>query len=74
MTIEAAEAQWGRPRALYSLAFNGRVRSLRTRAWDWSPRRVSVNQWIADHFRLARKHYKTTSPVIENDGRDVGNS
>ncbi len=50
MTIEAAVARWGRPRAFYSLASNSRVRSLRTHAWDWSPRHMSVHQWIADHL------------------------
>ena len=50
MTIEAAVARWGRPRAIYSLASNSRVRSLRTRAWDWSPRHPSVRSWIGDHL------------------------
>jgi nucleoside-diphosphate-sugar epimerase len=50
MTPEAAVALWGRPRALYSLASNSRVRSLRTRAWGWAPRHPSVRQWITDHF------------------------
>jgi nucleoside-diphosphate-sugar epimerase len=55
MTIEAAKARWGRSRALYSLASNSRVRSVRTRAWDWSPRHVSVIQWIADHLSPGAK-------------------
>ena len=50
MSIEAAVARWGRPRALFSLASNSRVRSLRTRAWGWSPQHLSVHQWIASHL------------------------
>jgi hypothetical protein len=62
MKIEAAEARWGRPRARYSLASNSRVRSLRTRAWDWSPRHVSVNQWIADHLSAGAKSFMKPHP------------
>jgi nucleoside-diphosphate-sugar epimerase len=55
MTIEAAEARWGRSRALYSLASNSRVRSLRTRAWGWSPRHPSVSRWIGGHLSSGGK-------------------
>jgi nucleoside-diphosphate-sugar epimerase len=54
MTIDAAEARWGRGRARYSLASNSRVRSLHTRALGWSPAGMSVEQWILTHL--------TTSP------------
>jgi nucleoside-diphosphate-sugar epimerase len=50
MTIEAAEARWGRARARYSLASNSRVRSLRSRALGWAPACPSVHQWIGDHL------------------------
>lgn len=49
MTIDAAEARWGRARARYSLASNSRVRSLRTRALGWSPTVMTVRQWIINH-------------------------
>jgi nucleoside-diphosphate-sugar epimerase len=49
--IAAAEARWGRARARYSLASNSRVRSVRAAALGWSPTRLSVHQWIADHLR-----------------------
>lgn len=52
MTIDAAEACWGRARARYSLASNSRVRSVRTAALGWQPTRLSVHQWIADHLRV----------------------
>jgi nucleoside-diphosphate-sugar epimerase len=51
MTIDAAEARWGRARARYSLASNSRVRTVRAPALGWSPTRLSVHQWIADHLR-----------------------
>jgi nucleoside-diphosphate-sugar epimerase len=38
MTVEAAVERWGYQRAIYSLASNSRVRSLRTEAWNWSPK------------------------------------
>ena len=50
MTIEAAEARWGRARARYSLGSNSRVRSLRTRALGWSPTGVTVHAWIKEHL------------------------
>lgn len=50
MTIEAAEARWGRTRARYSLGSNSRVRSLRTRALDWSPTGMTVHRWIEEHL------------------------
>jgi nucleoside-diphosphate-sugar epimerase len=53
MTIDAAEARWGRARARHSLASNSRVRSARTPALGWSPTRLSVHQWIADHLGIA---------------------
>lgn len=51
MTLETAEARWGRGRARYSLASNSRVRSLRTTAMGWAPTRTSVHHWIADHLK-----------------------
>jgi nucleoside-diphosphate-sugar epimerase len=53
MTIDAAEARWGRGRARYSLASNSRVRSVRAAALGWNPSRLSVHQWIADHLATA---------------------
>ncbi len=53
MTIEAAEARWGRARARYSLGSNSRVRSARVAALGWTPSRLSVHQWIADHLGTA---------------------
>lgn len=53
ITLAAAEARWGRARARYSLASNSRVRSVRTATLGWSPTRISVHQWIADHLRAA---------------------
>jgi nucleoside-diphosphate-sugar epimerase len=53
MTIAAAEARWGRGRARYSLASNSRVRSVHADALGWSPSRLSVRQWIADHLTVA---------------------
>jgi nucleoside-diphosphate-sugar epimerase len=53
MTIAAVEARWGRGRARYSLASNSRVRSVRAAALGWSPSRLSVHQWIADHLTVA---------------------
>lgn len=50
MTIEAAEAHWGRSRARYSLGSNSRVRSLRSRALGWSPTGMTVYRWIGDHL------------------------
>jgi nucleoside-diphosphate-sugar epimerase len=50
MTLDEAEARWGRGRARYSLASNSRVRSLRTTEMGWAPTRTSVHQWIADHL------------------------
>lgn len=50
MTLDVAEARWGRARARYSLASNSRVRSLRTAALGWAPTRTSVHQWITDHL------------------------
>jgi nucleoside-diphosphate-sugar epimerase len=50
VTIDAAEAIWGKARARYSLASNSRVRSLRTRPLGWSPNGMTVHQWIADHL------------------------
>jgi nucleoside-diphosphate-sugar epimerase len=50
MNIDAAEARWGRVRARYSLASNSRVRSVRAPALGWTPTRISVHQWIADHL------------------------
>lgn len=55
MTIEAAAARWGRQRALYSLASNSRVRSLRTWDWGWSPSNRDVHQWIRDHLSARDK-------------------
>lgn len=57
MTLEAAEARWGRARARYSLASNSRVRSIRATTLGWQPTRTSVQQWIADHL----KHIASTS-------------
>lgn len=51
MTIDAAEARWGRARARYSLASNSRVRSVRTAGFGWVPSRLSVHRWMADHLR-----------------------
>lgn len=53
MTLDAAEALWGRGRARHSLASNSRVRSVRTAPLGWNPTRLSVHQWIADHLRIA---------------------
>lgn len=53
MTIDTAEARWGRARARHSLASNSRVRSVRTPPLGWSPNRLSVHQWIADHLGIA---------------------
>lgn len=50
MTIEDAEARWGRGRARYSLASNSRVRSLHTRALGWVPSDMTVDRWIVDHL------------------------
>jgi nucleoside-diphosphate-sugar epimerase len=56
MPIAAAEEQWGRSRAHYSLASNSRVRSKRTGGLGWNPTRLSVHEWITDHLavKLAR--------------------
>ena len=56
MTIGAAEERWGRARARYSLASNSRVRSVRTPALGWTPTRMSVHQWIAEHLAKGAKH------------------
>ena len=50
VTIEAAEERWGHSRARYSLASNSRVRSLYARGWGWSPKHLSVHQWLASHL------------------------
>jgi nucleoside-diphosphate-sugar epimerase len=50
ITIDAAEALWGRGRARYSLASNSRVRSLRTRPLGWTPSGMTVDQWIGRHL------------------------
>lgn len=50
ITIDMAEARWGRTRARYSLASNSRVRSLRTRTLGWSPTGMTVHEWIEDHL------------------------
>jgi hypothetical protein len=50
MTTEAAIARWGRARALYSLAGNSRVRSLRTSGLGWSPNHLHVQDWLLDHL------------------------
>lgn len=50
LTATDAEARWGRQRAFYSLASNSRVRGLRARTFGWSPKRLSVNDWIRDHL------------------------
>jgi nucleoside-diphosphate-sugar epimerase len=50
ITLDAAEARWGRARARYSLASNSRVHSVRAPALGWVPTRPSVHQWIADHL------------------------
>jgi len=55
MTIDQAEARWGRARARYSLASNSRVRSVRATALGWSPTRLSVHQWIADHLETPNR-------------------
>ncbi|RYG97116.1 MAG: NAD-dependent epimerase/dehydratase family protein [Alphaproteobacteria bacterium] len=51
MTLEAAEARWGRARARYSLASNSRVSSRRAPSLGWVPTSPSVHQWIADHLK-----------------------
>lgn len=50
ITLEEAEALWGRARARYSLASNSRVRSAHTRGLGWSPTGPSVHHWIRDHL------------------------
>ncbi len=50
MTIEAAEALWGRQRAVFSLASNSRVRGLRARELGWSPKQTDVHRWIRNHL------------------------
>ncbi|WP_136685737.1 NAD-dependent epimerase/dehydratase family protein [Falsirhodobacter xinxiangensis] len=50
ITLDKAEALWGRARARYSLASNSRVRSLRTQGLGWSPSGPGVHQWIKDHL------------------------
>ncbi|RYF05118.1 MAG: hypothetical protein EOO77_28750 [Oxalobacteraceae bacterium] len=55
MAIDQAEARWGRVRARYSLASNSRVRSVRATALGWSPTRLSVHQWIADHLETPNR-------------------
>jgi nucleoside-diphosphate-sugar epimerase len=68
MTIDAAEERWGRARARYSLASNSRVRSMRTPKLGWTPTRMSVHPWIAEHLSKSsanRRPVSSDSPLAQ---------